>query len=140
MREIKFCGKRVDNGQWVYGQYFITPLTDENSGLPSETGWFFLTGEKKHCIARDGVSFVIDIKTLGQFTGLHDENGKGIYEGDIFVTRGLCTAVVEWEKEGRFLGFTIGGERKIIYINREPKVEVIGNIHDNPELLEVKDV
>lgn len=134
-REIKFRGKRVDNGEWVYGQYFTTPLTDENSGLPSNVGWFFLTGEKNNCIARDGVSFVIDVKTLGQFTGLKDKNGKEIYEDDIFISRGLFMAVVEWEKEGRFLGFTIGGERKIIYVNREPKVEVIGNIYDNPELM-----
>jgi len=75
---------------------------------------------------------------LMQFTGLKDKNGKEIYEGDIFVSRGLCTAVVEWEKEGRFLGFTIGGERKIIYINREPKVEIIGNCFENPELMEAK--
>ena len=70
-----------------------------------------------------------------QFTGLYDKNGKEIYEGDIFVTRGFKTAVVEWEKEGRFLGFTIGGERRIMYIKREPKVEVIGNLYENPELL-----
>lgn len=73
---------------------------------------------------------------LMQYTGLKDKNEIEIYEGDIVVNRELCMAVVEWEKEGRFLGSTIGGERKIIYINREPKVEVIGNIFENQELLE----
>ena len=75
---------------------------------------------------------------LMQYTGLKDKSGKKIYEGDVFISRGLCMAVVEWEKGGRFLGFTIGNERKIIYVDREPMVEVIGNIFENPELLEEK--
>jgi len=45
--EIKFRGKRIDNGNWVCGYFFETPLTDENSGAKPENGWFFLTGEKK---------------------------------------------------------------------------------------------
>lgn len=75
---------------------------------------------------------------LMQYTGLNDKNGKQIYEGDVFRTCQGIVAVVEWEKEGRFLGFTLGGEKKIMYINREPAVEIIGNIHSNPELLEVQ--
>lgn len=70
-----------------------------------------------------------------QFTGLRDKNGKEIYEGDVFRTSLGHVAIVEWEKEGRFLGFTI--DRSILYINREPAVEVIGNIYEKPELLEV---
>ena len=79
--------------------------------------------------------FPIDPATIGQCTGLRDKNGTLIFEGDIFKTADII-AVVEWEKEGRFLGFTINGERKIVYINRVPLVEIVGNIHDNPELLE----
>ena len=78
---------------------------------------------------------VTDKHEVMQCTGLRDSNGTEIYEGDIFVNRGLRTAVVEWEREGRFLGLTIGGERRLMYINREPKVEVIGNIYSNPELI-----
>ncbi|MDD4239684.1 MAG: YopX family protein, partial [Desulfotomaculaceae bacterium] len=62
-------------------------------------------------------------------------NGKEIYEGDIFRSSLGVVAVVEWEREGRFLGFTVGSERKIVYINREPAVEVIGTIHENSDLL-----
>jgi hypothetical protein len=75
-------------------------------------------------------------KEIMQFTGLFDKNGLEIYEGDVIKSFLGRVAVVEWEKEGRFLGFTVGSERKIIYINREPKVEIIGNIYENPELLE----
>ncbi len=122
MREIKFRGKRIDNGEWVYGYYVgdcgdgCHEICDINSPL--------------------GTRIEVDPATVGQFTGLKDKNSNEIYEGDIFITRMEVTAVVEWEKEGRFLGFTMVGERKIVYINREPTAEIIGNIYDNPELIQ----
>ena len=76
--------------------------------------------------------------TVGQYTGLKDRNGKRIFEGDILkapLGDRFIVFVVEWDKEnGRFLGFT--SDRHIMYAGREPKAEIIGNIYDNPELLE----
>jgi uncharacterized phage protein (TIGR01671 family) len=73
---------------------------------------------------------------LMQSTRLKDKNGCEIYEGDIFKTRNGVVAVVEWdENNGRFLGFTLERERKIVYVGQEPAVEVICNIYENPELL-----
>ena len=59
--KVIFKGKRIDNGQEVYGYYFVSPLTDENSGTSSDKGWFFLSGEKRHCISTEnGVVYVVD--------------------------------------------------------------------------------
>jgi uncharacterized phage protein (TIGR01671 family) len=145
MREIKFRGKRIDTGQWVYGHYFKSPLTDENSGAKQEDGWFFLTGIERHCIEQDHVSIVIDPDTLGQFTGLKDKNGKEIYEGDIFPCLYAfdgCTEhvmVVEWnEKRAAFLprwDYTKCQQKAVQKtMNDLPSLEIIGNIYENPEL------
>lgn len=85
MRETKFRGKRADTGEWVYGNYFVSPLTDENSGTPPSSGWFFLSGDSKHCIEQNHVVFVIDPETLGEFTGILDQTHKEIYEGDFIL-------------------------------------------------------
>ncbi|MCF8566886.1 YopX family protein [Alicyclobacillus tolerans] len=157
MREIKFRGKRIDYERWpknpelhwVYGHYFVAPLTDENSGMPAKSGWSFLGGaEQMHCIEQDGVSFVVDPKTLGQYAGLSDKNGVEIYEDDALGLYG------EFD-EGRLMYaksrvifvdgcFTIGDDTNytdLIPISQwledgGSAVEVLGNVHENPELLQ----
>lgn len=79
----------------------------------------------------------MDDIVLMQYTGLQDKNGVEIYEGDIFKARWPdVIAVVEWDAENaRFLGWTLERERKIVYVGREPAVEVIGNLYENPDLV-----
>lgn len=117
MREILFRGKRTDDKKWVFGD-----LEHNGNHVPK-----FVDG------------YTVDPETVGQFTGLTDKNGKKIFEGDICKDSLGIIFAVEWDNaNGRFLGFTIG-DRSISYVGKEPSVEVIGNIHDNPELLEVTD-
>lgn len=126
MREILFRGKRIDSGEWVYGTMYKIAI-DLNP--------FILTGGKLGC------SYQVDEETVGQYTGLNDKNGKRIFDGDIVrcVTGRICK-VIFFISPG-FSGFDlvpIGGfdapppHRWSLFSD----TEVIGNITDNPELLE----
>lgn len=144
MREILFRGKRVDNGEWMEGDLiqrryktYIHPKA--NSFRVSETGL------SKLIVLRE-----VYPETVGQYTGLTDKNGKKIFEGDILQDKFGQIKIVdysdEWgafrtcfvralNEEGKIVA-TVGGASFVGTIWR--KYEVIGNIHDNPELLEEK--
>ena len=140
MREILFRGKLTDNGVWVYGDY-VKAIKFDNSIA-------------KHCIVENKSNwdlekntsaqevYGVDSKTVGQFTGLYDKNGKKIFEGDkcrntetgeiVFVVWHGTMAGYVWSrlKEGYKHLFDFGALFRCF-----DKWEVIGNIHDNPELL-----
>ena len=151
MRIIKFRGKRIDNNEWVYGflyQLELLPygglgtmiLTDDDNCESDVISPFNLAFRK-------GVDlFMVDKDTVGQFTGLHDKNGKEIYEGDIikivekFDDENVYTSngVVCFEegiyevqngKHFAYLGW-------LMHNDDITKLEVIGNIHDDKNLLE----
>ena len=132
MREILFRGKRLDNGEWVYGDYWHLP-------------------EKNfYCISDKEFNRKVTPETVGQYTGLTDKNGRKIFEGDIIhleysqvffggVYFGEYTAKVSY-KEGCFItdGINNGDEIETPLSGFDnDEVEIIGNIHDNPEMLEV---
>ena len=75
----------------------------------------------------------VDPATIGQCTGLKDKNGKMIFEGDVYKDSLGHTAVVEWDSaNARFLGFRRKpvGDTYIMYVGKEPSVEIIGTVHD----------
>lgn len=119
MREIKFRGREQD-GFWTYGD-----LRQEGN----------TTG-----IIENGIYSWVDSSTVGQFTGLKDADGREIYEGDIIKVRTqdpywrFCrNFVVEWGTDG----WLLDGDSLYSWFTLHT-LEVIGNVHDNPELLERK--
>lgn len=154
-REILFRGKRVDNGEWIYGGY--AKCNNREYILPDID-----------LVGREWVFKNIEVipETVGQFTGLTDKNGKKVFEGDIvkityndrltrrlekedyesymkefclveqvvFYKGAFCSKVeIENMPLYRPLGFDLYAKSML------KELEVIGNIYDNPELLEVEE-
>lgn len=139
MREILFRGKRLDDGEWVCGSF--SPDAREVRGSKFEMPGFI----RNYDFEYDGLCLVIthevDRKTVGQYTGLRDKNGKRIFEGDIVrCGTGRICKVTFFISPG-VSGFdlvAIGGFDAPPPYNWAlfTDTEVIGNIHDNPELQE----
>ena len=121
MRDIIFRGKRIDDGEWVEGDLLHG----------------YCRGENEPCIASQKHSCTFDVipETVGQYTGLKDKNGKRIFHGDIvthfsnYLAKRINNA--ETNEDGSFMS----GEAFLIDWVECGGVEIIGNIHDNPELL-----
>lgn len=125
MREILFRGKRVDNGEWVEGYY--SPVN-----IP-------ITGNMGHFINVGGYRAVeIDPETVSQFTGLCDKNGVKIFEGDIIKYFDDWIGKIEYDSDSALfvVSFVDGDDDNFGRVSCGD-CEVIGNIYDNPELLEV---
>lgn len=141
MRQILFRGKRLDNGEWIYGDL----IHIDKSDIGIVTDYAHWQGCR------------VNPKTVGQFTGLFDRNGKEIYEGDI-VNRieeksdyypeqpGICREHPETRRWEEIHTYTItydvcprlDGRELLCRQLDGSKVEVIGNIHDTPDLLNGK--
>ena len=122
-REIKFRGKSIKTGEWEYGSLLTNRLRFHvcimiNGYINNDTNFYKIR---------------VKSETVGQFTGLRDKNGKDIYEGDFILWEGV-TAIVCYE-QGAFYALKNGGGL-ILYMVTSG--EIIGNIHDNPELLPIK--
>ena len=133
MRTIKFRGKRIDTGAFVYGD-----LIHRNDGDVSIYTNLNTWAENQDDVDAYGDSFRVDNSTIGQFTELHDKNGNEIYEGDIIEIDEEMYAKVVWDKERARFEYQLFRPIHIVNTFHEfnmPYLLVVGNIHDNPELL-----
>lgn len=116
-REIKFRGKGERSKKWIYGS--LKAQTEHDISCQIWDKEFLLNDVQPY--------------TIGQYTGLKDKNGKEVYEGDI-VSSGATTGIVVYDCEQA--GFVVQKEKSIeLRFYSLVGIEVIGNIHDNPELL-----
>lgn len=128
MREILFRGKRKDNGEWVYGD-----LMHKHYNFNTEA---------TKVIHNNIMKYKVIPETVGQYTGLTDKNGNKIFEGDIIDTPDRLIEVVWLNANSQFdLNFVkFAHDKRIINfrgieMRNLHSYEIIGNIHDNPELL-----
>ena len=129
MIDILFRGKRLDNGEWVYGFYCHVPR-----GRLDRDEHLIQTVKKS---GKMGMLHCVDPSTVGQYTGLKDKNGKRIWEGDVLTVDGEV-GCFELKFNENTAMFIMDGDaiRASFNIFGTDEVEVVGNIHDNPELLE----
>ena len=133
MREIMFRGKRTDGKGWMYGYYSFNPTTNIHwIRTPRTTYWD---------------EDMIAPSTVGQYTGLKDKNGKRIFEGDIVAQNWYDYDEPRDDSFGKVVFCEYDCSFSVMDVNKDGfmplgrcgsyhwEVEVIGNIHDNPELL-----
>lgn len=144
-RKILFRGKRVDNDQWIEGGYAeIKPPPVCFSSDPVKPDKVCIVAEKGFAdwgMPRQYAMYEVDPETVGQCTGAKDKNKKMIFEGDIVKTDNIV-------HDGKI---QIQGEQSVVKLKKgcwviagidwdflctnAKRITIIGNIHDNPELL-----
>lgn len=128
MREIKFRGLSLSANNWLFGQY-ARSLYEEDHYILED---LIHVGSSEWGTDADA----IHCKTLGQFTGIADKKGVEIYEGDIVIDKHATKGVVKYIQSDTAFKIELDDGRLFFLSNDIDELKVIGNIHQNPELLE----
>ena len=145
MREVLFRGKRTDCGEWVKGYLYITHIGSHEIGSYDAE------------INIERLTFDVIPETVGQYTGLTDKNGVKIFEGDIvratieraercqspriengvigYDCIGMIGLILYKDKNGENVWSDFFNELSLSGLIEDYYFEIIGNIHDNPEIL-----
>lgn len=154
MREIEFRGIKIYSNEWVYGN-----LIQNEKGEKYIIPFNVIEEDGHHLVINNDIPVFIKQETVGQYTGLKDKNGVKIFEGDILEAvvnnsidlrlKGEPKCIAHWTVEYRCfqnnIGFMVYGKdrrwNRLLMINMiyNCKVQVIGNIYENPELLKKGD-
>ena len=163
MREILFRGKRIDNGEWIYGSirqengaaYILEPNFSilferpdrpylecgvEDKGLTGDgynAAWYGWEEALERYEQHFPEWIEIDPETVGQFTGLLDRNQQRIFEGDIVKFPDVVNCYISFSRGAFIVGNICPLKPLEERITDYGMCEVIGNVTDNPELLEV---
>ena len=136
MREITFRGKDAKTGEWVYGDLSFHHYGLHHNGIPFIRGWSRdADNSPKNYWSREVVP-----ETVGQYIGLDAQSGERIFEGDIVDYNGTPHQVVFEDRFGcAYFGIRMSGIETWDFCSAVPSnlMRIIGNIHDNPELIEV---
>lgn len=136
MRQIKFRGIRKDNGKWVYGDLIHEPwgtmIQSIETKMPTGVG----APEAEPTKLRH--KYTVDPDTVGEWTGLVDKTGAEIYEGDI-IQEARSIGKVIYNQDGFEIDWTLNKDFWSCTLKYHAfEAEVIGNVHQNAELLEAK--
>ena len=123
MREILFRGK-CQTGEWVEGGFL------NRNGKPEIIDFDRAEeGDVTFCTP-------VDPTTVGQFTGLTDKNGVKIFEGDVVLVEKFRKGVIRCLEKEALFAVDFSSHLLRLCDTTSDYIEIIGNIHDNPELLE----
>ncbi len=139
MREILFKGK-----DWI-GDWHIGSIVHKVCENNTVTNYYANSGMCNHIIEvgdyyiidENGEGFWVLPATIGQFIGLTDKNGVKIFEGDVVnYNNGLVSEIFKVVYNEKYARFTFTRPNTVFAVFNTEKCEVVGNVHDNPELME----